>query len=147
MLRIIGLSALVSVLGACGGGDDGGEPKGSAGRGGLGAGGAGGGVALGGSGGGGAVGGVSGGAAGNAAGGSGAEGGEPGSGGAANGCNNNTKHATIGNLIVADVTWPAKTGISAGSGKIHIWTRIVSTSARRTWRADPATGEVTPAAA
>ena len=75
MLRTIGLSALVLMLGACGGGDDGG-PEGSAGSAGQSAGGAGGGAALGGAGGGGAV--AGGGAAGSGAGGSGAEGGLPG---------------------------------------------------------------------
>lgn len=135
MLRSIGLSALVLVLGGCGGGDGGG-PEGSAGQ--TGAGGSGGGVSLGGAGGGGGAGSGAGEAGASAGGGSGAVGGAVGAGGTSSGCGNNQKHATIGNLIVADVSWPAKTGISAGSGKIHIWTRTVLDFGE----ADPASGEI-----
>lgn len=144
MQRAIVFSALVLGLTGCGGDDDGGL-EGGAGQGG---GGAGGGVSLGGGGGNGGDGGV-GAVGGSASGGSGAEGGTPagggGGGGTSGGCNNDTKHATIGNLIVADVSWPAKTGISAGSGKIHIWTRTSLDFADPSPSGEiAATGEVTP---
>jgi len=48
------------------------------------------------------------------------------------------KHATSANHIVADVSWPAKTGIEAGSGKIHIWTLSVLDFGDP----DPATGKI-----
>ncbi|MBK7583035.1 MAG: hypothetical protein IPI67_22915 [Myxococcales bacterium] len=143
MLRTIGLSALMLVLGGCGGGDDGGGSSASTGGQSAGGGG-GGGIAVGG---GSAVGGTSnGGAAGEGAGGGGAVGGDPGVGGSSNGCNNDTKHSLIGNRIVADVTWAAKTGISAGSGKMYIWTRTALDfgEVNPATGEIPATGEVTP---
>ncbi|MFO0567127.1 MAG: hypothetical protein U0263_15770 [Polyangiaceae bacterium] len=139
MLRTMGMTGLVWLLVGCSGGDGGG-PEGSAGSAGSAASaGSGGGVSFGGSG-------ATAGEAGSGAGGSGAAAGSPGGGGASaggagNGCNNDTQHATIGNLIVADVSWPAKTGISAGTGKIHIWTRTVLDFEKP----DPASGEI-PAA-
>ena len=143
MLRTIGFIALTLVLGGCGGGDDGGS-EGSSGSGGGQSSGGGGGIgAMGGGGGGG---GLAGGGGTPASVGSGAEGGSPGSGGSTSGCGNNNKHATIANLITADVSWPAKTGIAAGSGKILIWTRTVLDFGEADGKSGqiPATGDVTP---
>lgn len=147
-------TASLALIPACGGSDPGDEPGGG-GAGAVAAGGGsgnapggggspgGGGQAAGGSGAVGAGGG--GGIAGQGAGGGGGEA-AAGAGGSQGGCDNNVKHATSGNHIVAQVTWPSKTGIEAGSGMVHIWTKSVLDFAAP----DPstgkisATGEVTP---
>lgn len=128
--------ALAGALWGCGGSDSSSDPGsgGSAGSGATGSGGS----AGSGAGGSGATGGSSAGAAGVG----GGTGGSSGSGG----CDNNVTHATSGNHIVAEVTWPGNTGIEAGSGQVHIWTRAVLDFGAP----DPgtgqiaATGEVTP---
>jgi hypothetical protein len=91
-----------------------------------------------------------------AGGGSGATVGSAGSGGAVGtaggggttpgGCANNQSKATSANHIIADVSWPAKTGIEAGSGAMHIWTLTVldMQAADPTSGAIPATGKVKP---
>lgn len=132
----LGLVALAA-LGACGG-EDPGEATG------VGGGSAGSGASAGagatGSGGSGATG--SGGSGATGTGGAGGEGaigsGGVGSGGTPGGCDNNAKSATSGNLIVAQVSWPAKTGIEAGSGTMYIWTKSVLQFAEP----DSSTGEI-----
>src|SRR5262245_17255318 len=102
---------------ACAGEDSGDVPH-AAGGGGGGAGGSGGAPSGGGSK-------ATGGSGGQASGGQNSGGSSSGgasTGGSSNGCDNQAKHATSGNHIVADVSWQGNTGIEAGSGQIHVWT-------------------------
>ena len=64
----------------------------------------------------------------------------------AGGCANNQTQATSGNHIIAEVSWPAKTGIEAGTGTMHIWTLTVldMQAPDPTTGAIPATGKVKP---
>jgi hypothetical protein len=125
-IRSAAVFTLVFAIGGCGGEDGGSE--GSGGTGGSGSGGTSGSSSGGGAG-----------TAGTAAGGSGGTAGSSGgAGGTAGGCDNNVKHATSGNHIVAEVSWPATTGLEAGSGQLHIWTRAVLDFGEP----DPASGQV-----
>ncbi len=134
---VVGVATFALALGACGGEDAGGTGAGGAGAG-AGSGATGSGAT--GSGGSGATG--SGGSGATGSGGMGGEGatgvGGAGTGGSPNGCDNNAKSATSGNLIVAQVSWPAKTGIEAGKGTMYIWTKSVLSFGDP----DPSTGEI-----
>jgi hypothetical protein len=129
-IALLALSSAALVAG-CGGSDGGDDPSSGDSTGGASAGGSGG-VSLGGAGSASSGGSESGGSGGAGAGGSGAGGGTSG------GCANDVKHATSANHIIADVSWPSKTGIEAGSGKIHIWTLSVLDFGAP----DPATGKI-----
>ncbi|MFO0571932.1 MAG: hypothetical protein U0263_40285 [Polyangiaceae bacterium] len=73
-------------------------------------------------------------------------GGGVGTGGSSSGCDDNAKHATSANRIIAEVSWPAQTGITAGNGTMYIWTKSVLDfgTADPSTGEIPATGEVTP---
>ncbi len=129
---VMGVMAL-GLTAACGGSDDAAGPGGQGGGGAIGQAGSASGGQVGTAGSGGSIGGA----------------GATGSGGTTTtpgGCANNQTKATSGNHIIAEVSWPAKTGIEAGSGTMHIWTLTVldMQAPDPSTGAIPATGQVKP---